>query len=90
MRPNIDADHEIVQMATEEAVRAAMTTPLRDPILRGVAEQTDRSSAEEADTDDDDEAGGKSTKTKAMQGAGVFLVMFGVFFVLFYWLTRKD
>ena len=84
MKPNIDLEDPLVQRLVEEAVRAGMESPLREPILEAV-EGTTGEPAEPADEErpgvDATGDGEKSRTTKAIQGLVVFVTMFVVLYI---------
>lgn len=89
---DLDLEHDLVQWIVEEAVRMAMATPLREPILAAVEGSTDESVDAVADrsTGDDHQdtaAQGKSRVTTAAQGLVVFAVIFVTLYVLLKRLT---
>lgn len=94
---SIDLEHDLVQWIVAEAVRLSLETPLREPILNGVAGavDTDELDAEGATTvapttesTEDGGASGSSAGT-AMRGLVGFAVMAGVLYVLLRRLTGE-
>ena len=93
MKPGIDLEDPMVQQLVEVAVRAAMESPLREPILEAV-EETTGEPVEAADEErlgaDGTEDGEKSRTTKAIQGLLVFVSMFIVLYITLRRLTDDE
>lgn len=90
----LDLEHELVQLLVREAVRAAMTTPLREPILEGAEGALEEPTAASDDVLEGETAGEESTETEPeTSGTGalartarsltVLLVLVAVLYVAF-------
>lgn len=92
---SIDLENDVVQWIVAEAVRLSLTTPLREPILRGVEGAVDaddlggegamEASATETTVDESD--GGSS---RALQGIVGFAVLSAALYVLLRRLTGEN
>lgn len=89
----IDLEHDLVQWIVNEAVRAGMETPLREPILAAVEGATDREVESVGDASTQSEAaepdGGRRT-TKAIRGLTAFLVTVVIMYVFLKRSTSRD
>ena len=84
-----DLEHDSVQRLTKEAVKAALESPLREPILEAVEDRTG-SAIEPPAENGTVEPEEKSHTTKAIQGGIVFVVMFVVLYVTLRRLTGDE
>ena len=101
MMPTIDLEDPLVQRIVEEAVRAGLESPLREPILEAVegttggsVEEPSREPVEPADEErpevDATGDGEKRRTTKAIQGLVVFVTMFVVLYITLRRLTDDE
>lgn len=84
MKPEIDLQHELVQLLVEEAVRLGLQSPLREPILRAVEEPTEERVepvGQEQPESDASENGEKRRTTKAVRGLTVLVVLFVLLYI---------
>ena len=94
----INAEHDLVQLLTKEAVKVGLESSLREPILEAVEERTSESieatseedTAEANNGNDVPQAKQKSRFTKVIQGGTVFIVMFVVLYVTLRRLTGDE
>jgi hypothetical protein len=85
----LDPENDLVQLLVTEAVKVAMESPLRDPILDAVKETT----GDDLKATSEDEGSGAREKnwfTKLVQGGTVFIVMFVVLYVTLRRLTSDE
>lgn len=85
----LDPENDLVQLLVTEAVKVAMESPLRDPILDAVEETT----GYDLEATSEDEGSGTREKnrfTKVVQGGTVFIVMFVVLYVTLRRLTSDE
>ncbi|MFP9193053.1 hypothetical protein [Natronosalvus vescus] len=96
----LDLENDLVQLLVTEAVKVAMKSPLRDPILEAIEgtagetrEAIEGTAGETLEATDEDEASvtrEKSRRTKVIQGGTVFVVMFVVLYVTLRRLTSDE